>query len=111
MCPDRASLLVLSGFGDFERFPSLEHRLVRSPNYRIGKSQNANPDGDNYDVIRFSAVMTFEDLSMSLNRSLFVDVLGPKELISKWLEPVVDLVILVYRALCLAAVRQKTDSR
>lgn len=102
MCPDRASLLVLSGFGDFERFPSLEHRLVRSPNYRIGKSQNANPDGDNYDVIRFSAVMTFEDLSMSLNRSLFVDVIGPKQSVSSWLTLVVDLATLLYRASCFA---------
>lgn len=101
MYPDRASLLVLSGFGDFERFPSLEHRLVRSPNYRIGQSQNENPDGDNYDVVRFSAMMTFEVSFMSLNRSLFVDVVGPKQLVSSWLTPVVDLATSLYRASCL----------
>ena len=98
MYPDRASLLALSGFGDLERFPSLEHRLVRSPNYRIGKSQDENPNGDNYDAIRFSAVMTLEVSSVSLIRSLFVDVLGPKQLILSWLEPVVDLANLLYRA-------------
>ena len=91
MCPDRASLLLLSGFGDFERFPSLEHRLARSPNYRIGKSQNANPNGDNYDVIRFFPVMTFEVPSLSLNRSLFIDGIGPKQLVSSWLTLVVNL--------------------